>query len=77
MIDLRYHTIAYRPQRYKPLSGFPVTSPAMIAITKRKKSSETKVSKWRTAFLQSQLAKFTFISIYELWRKELWDDRFW
>ncbi len=65
MHDLLYHVVA------KTLNGFPVTSPAMIiAITKHKKSSETKVDKWRTAFLQSQLAKFTLISVYELWRKE-------
>ncbi len=50
----------------KPHNGFPVHSPAMIiAITKCKKSSETKVGKWRTAFYD-QLAKFTLISIYEL-----------
>ncbi len=59
---------------HKPLNGFPVTSPAMtIAITKCKKLNETKVGKWRTAFLQSQLVKFTLISIYKLWRKQLWD----
>ena len=54
----------------KLLNGFPVTSPAMIiAITKHKQSSETKVGKWRMGFLRSQLAKFTLISILRTFGK--------
>ncbi len=46
----------------------------VIAITKRKKSSETKVSKWRKALSRTHaIGEVHFISIYELWRKELWD----
>ena len=56
----------------KPVIQFPVTSPAIIiAITKRTKSRETKVGKWMTALSRSKLAEFAFISIYELWSKEL------
>ena len=64
-------------QTTNPVNRFPVTSPAMIiAITKRKKSSEIRIGKQRTALSQSQLVKFTLISIYKLWCKELWDYRF-
>ncbi len=71
------HTPRYYTVRTKPANRFPVTSTTMIiAITKRKKLSETKVVKWMTELSRSQLAKSTLISIYELWRKELWDYRF-
>ncbi len=57
----------------KPVNLFQVTSPAMvIAITKRKKSMETNREKWWKALSRSQLTKFTFMSISELWRKGLW-----
>ncbi len=57
----------------KPVDVFPVTSPAMvIAITKRKKSSEANREKFETAPSRFKLTKFTLISIYELWRKGLW-----
>ncbi len=49
----------------------------VIAITKRTKSSETKLEKWEQTLSRSQLTKFTWKSIYELWRKELWHYRFW
>ena len=68
----------YRPnwkRWFKPVNVFPVTSPAMvIAITKRKKSRETNREKWGKALSRSQLTKFTLMSIYELWRKGLWEN---
>ena len=62
----------------KPVNLFPVTSPAMVIdITKRTKSSETNVENVRKHFCNPRSQSLLEISIYELWRKELWGYRFW
>ncbi len=58
-----YGQVRWRTVWTKPVNRFPVTSPAMIiAITKRKESSKTKLSNWRKALSLPQLVNFTWNS---------------